>query len=84
MANRFQPDLKTTCGINGNYSGRYIHYGVREHAMCAISNGLAAYAPNTFIPVTSSFFMFYLYAAPAVRMGALQHLQVIHAATHDR
>lgn len=31
----------------------------------------------------SSFFMFYLYAAPAVRMGALQHLQVIHAATHD-
>lgn len=51
--------------------------------MCAISNGLAAFAPNTFVPVTSSFFMFYLYAAPAVRMGALQHLQVIHAATHD-
>jgi dihydroxyacetone synthase len=51
--------------------------------MAAISNGLAAYAPNTFIPVTSSFFMFYLYAAPAVRMGALQKLQVIHAATHD-
>lgn len=51
--------------------------------MCAISNGLAAFNPNTFIPVTSSFFMFYLYAAPAVRMGALQHLQVIHVATHD-
>lgn len=78
-----QPDLRTTCKINGNYSGRYIHFGVREHAMCAISNGLAAFAPNTFIPITSSFFMFYLYAAPAVRMGALQHLQVIHAATHD-
>ncbi|EOA86549.1 uncharacterized protein SETTUDRAFT_153361 [Exserohilum turcica Et28A] len=77
------PDLKTTCGITGNYSGRYIHYGVREHAMAAVSNGLAAFAPNTFIPVTSSFFMFYLYAAPAVRMGALQQLQVIHAATHD-
>ncbi|PWY77683.1 transketolase [Aspergillus eucalypticola CBS 122712] len=77
------PDLRTTCNINGNYSGRYIHFGVREHAMCAISNGLAAFAPNTFIPITSSFFMFYLYAAPAVRMGALQHLQVIHAATHD-
>ncbi|KAJ5897048.1 uncharacterized protein N7473_006447 [Penicillium subrubescens] len=77
------PDLKTICGINGNYSGRYIHYGVREHAMCAVSNGMAAFAPNTIIPVTSSFFMFYLYAAPAVRMGALQHLQVIHAATHD-
>ncbi|KAH7061250.1 Transketolase, thiamine diphosphate binding domain-containing protein [Macrophomina phaseolina] len=77
------PERKTSCGINGTYAGRYIHYGVREHAMCAISNGLAAYAPNTIIPVTSSFFMFYLYAAPAVRMGSLQHLQVIHAATHD-
>lgn len=51
--------------------------------MAAISNGLAAYAPNTIIPVTSSFFMFYLYAAPAVRMGALQQLQIIHVATHD-
>ncbi|KAJ5522683.1 hypothetical protein N7513_013256 [Penicillium frequentans] len=77
------PDLRTTCGINGDYSGRYIHYGIREHAMCAISNGLAAYSPNTIIPVTSTFFMFYLYAAPAVRMGALQNLQGIHVATHD-
>ncbi|KAL1965272.1 hypothetical protein VTN77DRAFT_5874 [Rasamsonia byssochlamydoides] len=77
------PDLRTTCGSNGNHSGRYIHYGVREHAMCAIANGMAAFAPNTIIPVTSSFFMFYLYAAPAVRMGALQNLQIIHAATHD-
>ena len=51
--------------------------------MAAISNGLAAYHPNMIIPVTSSFFMFYLYAAPAVRMGALQHLQIIHHATHD-
>jgi dihydroxyacetone synthase len=82
-ADNTQPDLKTTCGINGDYSGRYIHYGVREHAMAGISNGLAAFAPQTFVPVTSSFFMFYLYAAPAVRMGALQSLQVIHVATHD-
>jgi dihydroxyacetone synthase len=51
--------------------------------MAAVSNGLAAYSPNTIIPVTSTFFMFYLYAAPAVRMGALQHLQIIHVATHD-
>ncbi|TKX25544.1 dihydroxyacetone synthase-1 [Elsinoe australis] len=77
------PNLKTTCDINGDYSGRYVHYGVREHAMAAISNGLAAYNPGTIIPVTSSFFMFYLYAAPAVRMGALQKLHVIHLATHD-
>ncbi|KAJ4229217.1 hypothetical protein NW759_003943 [Fusarium solani] len=77
------PDLRTACGLNGNYSGRYIHYGIREHAMCAISNGLAAFNKGTFIPMTSSFFMFYLYAAPAVRMAALQGLQQIHIATHD-
>ncbi|KAK5008645.1 hypothetical protein LTR28_003698 [Elasticomyces elasticus] len=77
------PEVQTTCGINGAYTGRYIHYGVREHAMCAIANGMAAYGPNTIIPITSSFLMFYLYAAPGVRMGALQKLQVIHVATHD-
>ncbi|PYH49663.1 uncharacterized protein BP01DRAFT_370329 [Aspergillus saccharolyticus JOP 1030-1] len=77
------PALITRCGINGNYFGRYIQYDVREHAMCTISHGMAAFASDTFIPVTSSFLMFYLYAAPSVRMGALQHLQVIHAATHD-
>ncbi|GMF82472.1 unnamed protein product [[Candida] boidinii] len=32
------PNIKTTCGINGDYSGRYIHMGIREHAMCAIAN----------------------------------------------
>jgi dihydroxyacetone synthase len=77
------PDLKTSCGINGNYSGRYIHWGIREHAMASISNGLAAFNKGTIIPVTSSFFMFYIYAAPGIRMGALQSLQQIHIATHD-
>ncbi|KAI8157430.1 Dihydroxyacetone synthase [Colletotrichum sp. SAR 10_70] len=77
------PELRTACNLNGDYSGRYIHYGIREHAMCAISNGLAAFRKGTFLPVTSSFFMFYLYAAPAVRMAALQGLQQIHIATHD-
>lgn len=51
--------------------------------MAAIANGLAAFNKGTFLPVTSSFFMFYMYAAPAVRMGALQELQAIHIATHD-
>ncbi|UPL01971.1 hypothetical protein LCI18_012905 [Fusarium solani-melongenae] len=63
--------------------GRVIRYGIREHAMAAISNGLAAYSPNAIIPVTATFFMFYLYAAPGVRMGALSSLKVIHVATHD-
>lgn len=77
------PSLTPISGNPGSYTGRYIHYGIREHVMAAIANGLAAYSPGTIIPVTSSFFMFYLYAAPAVRMGALQRLKVIHVATHD-
>ncbi|KAJ5334415.1 uncharacterized protein N7506_008198 [Penicillium brevicompactum] len=77
------PDLETSCGLNGNYSGRYIHYGIREHAMCAITNGLSAFNKGTFIPMTSTYFVFHLYAAAAVRMAALQGLQQIHIATHD-
>ncbi|KAH6612085.1 Transketolase, thiamine diphosphate binding domain-containing protein [Boeremia exigua] len=77
------PSLIPTSGPRGSYSGRYIHYGIREHLMCAIANGLAAYSPFTILPVTSTFAMFYLYAAPAVRMGALQRLPAIHIATHD-
>ncbi|KAF2012997.1 putative transketolase [Aaosphaeria arxii CBS 175.79] len=66
-----------------SYKGRYIRYGIREHAMAAVSNGIAAYNPGTFLPITATFLMFYLYAAPGVRMGALSHLPVIHFATHD-
>lgn len=51
--------------------------------MVSISNGLAAFNRGTFLPVTSTFFMFYIYAAPGVRMSALQSLQTIHIATHD-
>ncbi|KAF5522470.1 Dihydroxyacetone synthase [Colletotrichum aenigma] len=71
------------CHPSVSYAGRYIRYGIREHAMAAISNGLAAYGPGTLLPITATFFMFYLYAAPGVRMGALSHLPVIHIATHD-
>ena len=77
------PGLKPEKGPQGSYAGRYIHYGIREHAMASIANGLSAYNPGTFLPVTSSFFMFYIYAAPGVRMGALQRFHQIHIATHD-
>jgi dihydroxyacetone synthase len=77
------PSLRPLSGQSGSYQGRYIHYGIREHAMCAIANGLAAFRRGSFIPITSTFFMFYLYAAPGVRMGALMSLQGIHVATHD-
>ncbi|KAK9343376.1 Transketolase, thiamine diphosphate binding domain-containing protein [Lipomyces starkeyi] len=66
-----------------NFAGRVARYGIREHAMAAISNGIAAYQPGVFIPSDATFLMFYLYAAPGVRMGALNELQVIHVATHD-
>lgn len=45
------------------FAGRYIRYGIREHAMAGISNGIAAYSPGTFLPVTATFFMFYLYVS---------------------
>ncbi|KAB8256453.1 thiamine diphosphate-binding protein [Aspergillus pseudonomiae] len=51
--------------------------------MAAISNGIAEFNPGTFIPVTAIFLIFYLYAAPGVRMGALSKLRGIHVATHD-
>nr|BAJ11494.1 dihydroxyacetone synthase [Ogataea methanolica] len=77
------PSLRTNCGLTGDYSGRYLEYGIREHAMCAIANGMAAFNKGTFIPITSTFFMFYLYAAPAIRMAGLQELKTIHIGTHD-
>ncbi|KAL9084680.1 MAG: hypothetical protein Q9159_005110 [Coniocarpon cinnabarinum] len=83
-AQAFQhPSLKPQKGPQGSYAGRYIHYGIREHAMASIANGLSAYNPGTFLPITSSFFMFYIYAAPGIRMGALQRFQQLHIATHD-
>lgn len=73
-----KPDVKNT-----SYTGRYIHYGTREHGMMAIANGIAAYHEGTFIPITATFAMFQLYGAAAIRMGALSKLQVIHLGTHD-
>ncbi|GJE97081.1 transketolase [Phanerochaete sordida] len=65
----------------GNYTGTYIRYGVREHAMGAIANGLAAY--GGIIPFVGTFLNFVSYAAGAVRLSALSHHQVIWVATHD-
>lgn len=67
----------------GDYAGRQVRYGIREHAMVGLGNGLAAYQKGMFIPIMSTFFMFWLYAAPAARMSALQGLRWIGIATHD-
>jgi len=73
----FQPP---SLGI-GDWSGRYIRYGVREHAMGAIMNGLAAY--GTTIPYGGTFLNFVSYAAGAVRLSALSQVRAIWVATHD-
>ncbi|KAF2220797.1 Transketolase, thiamine diphosphate binding domain-containing protein [Elsinoe ampelina] len=73
----FQPP---STGI-GEYSGRYMRYGVREHAMAAAMNGMAAY--GTIIPAGGTFLNFVSYAAGAVRLSALSHHRVIYVATHD-
>ncbi|KAI5462658.1 Transketolase, thiamine diphosphate binding domain-containing protein [Mariannaea sp. PMI_226] len=73
----FQP--KST-GL-GDYSGRYVRYGVREHAMGAILNGLSAY--GTLLPYSGTFLNFVSYAAGAVRLSALSQVRNIWVATHD-
>ncbi|KAJ7343682.1 transketolase [Mycena albidolilacea] len=65
----------------GTYKGTYIRYGVREHAMGAIANGLVAY--GGIIPFVATFLNFVSYAAGAVRLSALSKVQVIWVATHD-
>ncbi|KAJ5987376.1 hypothetical protein N7451_011741 [Penicillium sp. IBT 35674x] len=65
----------------GEWSGRYLRYGVREHAMAAVMNGLAAY--GTVIPAGGTFLNFVSYAAGALRLSALSRVRVIHVATHD-
>lgn len=73
----FQPP---SLGI-GNWGGRYIRYGVREHAMAGIMNGIAAY--GTLIPFGGTFLNFVSYAAGSVRLSSLSHCRVIYVATHD-
>jgi dihydroxyacetone synthase len=53
------------------YKGRYIRNGIREHAMASIANGMAAYAPGTFLPITATFFMFYIYVRSSNSKGLL-------------
>jgi transketolase len=65
----------------GNFAGRYIHYGVREHGMCAAANGMALH--GGLIPYDSTFFIFTDYMRPAIRIGALARAHVIHVLTHD-
>jgi transketolase len=64
-----------------DFSGNYIHYGVREHAMAAAMNGIALH--GGFIPYGGTFLAFSDYSRPAIRLGALMKQRVIHVMTHD-
>jgi transketolase len=65
----------------GSYGGRNVHYGVREHAMGAIANGLAY--DGLHIPFSGTFLIFSDYMRPPVRLAALSKLQSIYVWTHD-
>jgi transketolase len=64
-----------------NPSGRYVHYGVREHAMASIMNGIALH--KGLIPCAGTFLCFADYARPAIRLSAMMGLHVIYIMTHD-
>ena len=63
-----------------NFDAKYLHYGIREHAMCAIANGISTY---NMIPVVSTFLVFITYCLASIRMAALSKHKVIYVFTHD-
>jgi transketolase len=65
----------------GSYAGRNIHYGVREHAMAAASNGIALH--GGLLPFSATFFNFLDYLKPALRLAALNEIREIFVFTHD-
>ena len=64
-----------------NFSGNYIHYGVREHAMCGIMNGLALH--SNLIPYGGTFLIFSDYCKPSIRLAAMMKKKIIYVFTHD-
>ena len=65
----------------GDYGGRYLYFGVREHAMGAVMNGMALH--GGVIPFGGTFLTFTDYCRPAIRLSALMELRVIYVMTHD-
>jgi transketolase len=75
-------DIKGAGGVGAaSYAGRNVHFGIREHAMGAIANGLAY--DGAFLPFVGTFLVFADYMRPAVRLAALSGLPVIYVWTHD-
>jgi transketolase len=74
-------DLQGAVGGVWGYAGRNLHFGVREHAMASILNGVAVH--GGLIPYGATFLTFSDYMRPALRLGALMGARVIHVFTHD-
>jgi len=74
-------DQQGSAGGGWSHAGRNLHFGVREHAMGAIVNGLAAH--GGFIPYGATFLIFSDYMRPPIRLAALSRLHVVHVFTHD-
>ncbi|MCP8894214.1 transketolase [Shinella daejeonensis] len=64
-----------------DFSGRYIHYGIREHGMAAAMNGMALH--GGLIPYSGGFLIFSDYCRPSIRLASLMGIRVIHVLTHD-
>ncbi len=64
-----------------NWSGRYVHYGIREHGMAAAMNGMSLH--GGIVPYSGTFLVFADYSRGAIRIGALMGERVIHVMTHD-
>jgi transketolase len=64
-----------------DFSGRYLHYGIREHGMASAMNGIALH--GGLIPYGGTFLVFSDYSRPAIRLAALMGIRVIHVLTHD-
>lgn len=71
----------TTPIESGDFSGRYVHYGVREHAMSAIMNGIALH--GGFVPYGGTFLVFVDYMRAGMRLSALMKQRVVYVLTHD-
>ena len=74
-------DRQGSDGGGWSYAGRNLHFGVREHAMGSIMNGLAAHGGT--VPFGATFLVFSDYMRPAIRLAALMGLHVIYVFTHD-
>jgi transketolase len=82
LAGSTNSEIKGSAHVSAeDFSGRNIHFGIREHAMGAMMNGMSLY--GFFIPFGSTFLVFSDYCRPAIRLSALMKLPVVYIFTHD-